>query len=953
MAVLIRAAGIRTGEGRTLALVALLFLALETGRGFGEVGVDTLVVSRFGAGTLPYLFIALGVSSMVAALAYGAALMRVARTPLLVGVLGGAALLLLGGRLSMAGGSDTAVPVIWLITYASGTLAGTIAWTVAGSVFDARQAKRLFPLCTGAAIAGNFVGSLASGAIAAAAGTELLVVLEAALLAVVGALIVVVMRTGHPRIPVRESQGSMVRDLRVGFDAVVRSPLFRLIALAYVLFSILYFSITYPFLQAASTAFPQESDLATALGLLSAATTATAFVVSLAIANRVYARFGVATTALALPLVYVVGFGLWLVQFSFATAAIVRFAQQVTQRGLSNAAWSAFYNVLPTERRAQVLAFVDGVPGQIGMMASGLLLLGAGSLFALNQIFWLGGITGILLTIVVIAIRRRYGGSLLATLRSGRGEQVLEGGPGLSVLARDPQVVAALSAAATASEPAVRRMAIALLGRVASAESRDMLTAALADPEPGVRAAALGGLTLLPHDQVPMERIVRSLADADETVRASAVRALGLVGTEAVEPAIGPLRNDPSAAVRAAVAIAMDGMGASPGDVARLLRDPSSEVRHATVEAVAAVGGLRRGETIAAELVEALDDDSTLVRRTAAGLLASRDADTAGVLDVLLNGSARAQEAALLALDGHAQAIRSDVSTWAEQQIVRATDWRAARRSLETDGDAELPADTAIGFLAAVLERRERGLADRTLGALAVLGAPEAQGVIRRCLRSADQETRAQALEALESLGDRRLSRAIVSFLDADAGGFGPGHDIVLDRLVNDEDRWVRSLAERTIEDQRGAAGVAQIERSMSEIDTMLLLRRVPLFASLEPEDLQRIARTCSERTYAAEAMLMREGDIGNELLVLVEGSVRVVRFDAEGNERLIRTYEPGDHIGELAVLRERPRAASVIADTDVRGLVIDGANLKAILRERPDAAMAMLATLAERISVQ
>jgi HEAT repeat protein/ATP/ADP translocase len=952
MAVLIRAAGIRTGEGRTLALVALLFLALETGRGFGEVGVDTLVVSRFGAGTLPYLFIALGVSSMVAALAYGAALMRVARTPLLVGALGGAALLLLAGRLTMAGGSDAAVPVIWLITYASGTLAGTIAWTVAGSVFDARQAKRLFPLCTGAAIAGNFVGSLASGAIAGAAGTELLVVLEAALLAVVGALIVVVMRTGHPRIPVRESQGSMVRDLRVGFDAVVRSPLFRLIALAYVLFSILYFSITYPFLQAASTAFPQESDLATALGLLSAATTATAFVASLAIANRVYARLGVATTALALPLVYVVGFGLWLVQFSFATAAIVRFAQQVTQRGLSNAAWSAFYNVLPTERRAQVLAFVDGVPGQIGMMASGLLLLGAGSLFALNQIFWLGGITGILLTIVVIAIRRRYGGSLIATLRSGRGEQVLEGGPGLSVLARDPQVLAALSAAATAPDPAVRRMAIALLGRVATAESKEMLTAALEDPEPGVRAAALGGLTLLPHDQVPVQAIFRSLADADETVRASAVRALGLVGTEAAEPAIAPLREDPSAAVRAAVAVAMDGMGASPGDVARLLRDPSSEVRHATVEAVAAVGGLRRGETIAAELVEALDDDSTWVRRTAAGLLASRDADTAGVLDVLLTGSPRAQEAALLALDGHAQAVRSEISTWAEQQILRATDWRAARRSLETDG-ADLEADTAVGFLAAVLERRERGLADRTLGALAVLGAPEAQGVIRRCLRSADQETRAQALEALESLGDRRLSRAIVSFLDADAGGFGPGHDIVLDRLVDDEDRWVRSLAERTIEDQRGAAGLSQTERSMSEIDTMLLLRRVPLFASLEPEDLQRIARTCSERTYPAEAMLMREGDIGNELLVLVEGTVRVVRIDAAGNERLIRTYEPGDHIGELAVLRERPRAASVIADTDVRGLVIDGANLNAILRERPDAAMAMLATLAERISVQ
>ena len=65
-----------------------------------------------------------------------------------------------------------------------------------------------------------------------------------------------------------------------------------------------------------------------------------------------------------------------------------------------------------------------------------------------------------------------------------------------------------------------------------------------------------------------------------------------------------------------------------------------------------------------------------------------------------------------------------------------------------------------------------------------------------------------------------------------------------------------------------------------------------------------------------------------------------------------IRTYGEGDHIGELAVLRVAPRAATVVADAGgVRGLRISGAAVEALLRERPDAAMAMLATLAERIS--
>ncbi len=142
--------------------------------------------------------------------------------------------------------------------------------------------------------------------------------------------------------------------------------------------------------------------------------------------------------------------------------------------------------------------------------------------------------------------------------------------------------------------------------------------------------------------------------------------------------------------------------------------------------------------------------------------------------------------------------------------------------------------------------------------------------------------------------------------------------------------------------------------KTLADIDTILFLRRVPLFEGLEPEDLQRIAAVAVEHVYPAEEALVREGEFGDDLVIIVEGSVRVVRAEPDGSERLIRRYAPGDHIGELAVLRDAPRAATVIAEGGpVRGLVIGGDGLKAILRERPDAAMAMLATLAERISRQ
>ena len=109
-----------------------------------------------------------------------------------------------------------------------------------------------------------------------------------------------------------------------------------------------------------------------------------------------------------------------------------------------------------------------------------------------------------------------------------------------------------------------------------------------------------------------------------------------------------------------------------------------------------------------------------------------------------------------------------------------------------------------------------------------------------------------------------------------------------------------------------------------------------------------------TERAFAADEVLVKQGDLSRELFVILEGRVRIVVTDDAGTAKVVRTYSEGDHIGELAVLRERPRAATVIADgVVVRTLVLDGDGLTAILRERPDAAMAMLATLAERISTQ
>ena len=80
---------VRPEEARLVGRMAALFAVVEAARGVGEIGADTLVLGQIGPGALPYLYVGLGLTSLVAALAFGAAVGRLRRGRLFVGLLVG------------------------------------------------------------------------------------------------------------------------------------------------------------------------------------------------------------------------------------------------------------------------------------------------------------------------------------------------------------------------------------------------------------------------------------------------------------------------------------------------------------------------------------------------------------------------------------------------------------------------------------------------------------------------------------------------------------------------------------------------------------------------------------------------------------------------------------------------------------------------------------------------
>lgn len=940
-----RVLGIRAGEGRLVGLLAALFAVVEAGRGLGEVGADTLFLSRFGADALPYLFILLGAVSLVAALGYGTGIGRLGRRRFLVGLLGGLAAVLLLERIAMASGSELAIPVIWVSVYAVSALLLTLVWTVAGSTLDVRQAKRLFPVCIGAAILGGFVGTLSAGPLAGVMGTENLILLYAVSLVGAALLTSVTLSGREGAVVTRSGSRSLAAELRAGFDYVRSSPLMRLVAVAYVLFAVLLFSVSFPFLRAMGEAFDSETDLATALGQLSAAVTAASFVLSVGVANRLYARIGIVGAALLLPAVYLAGFGLWLVAFSLTTAIAVRFAQQVVQRGISNAAWSALYTVVPGDQRPQVLSFVDGVPGQLGISLSGVLLLVGGALLAPAQVFVIGAVAAVVCLWVVLRIRARYGQALVATLRAGLAEQVLEGGPGLEALGHEPHVVPGLRATLGGADAGSRRLAADLLGRLGARGAANDLASLLDDPDPEVRVAAVRSLAALEAPRV-LASADRLTSDPSADVRAELAVALAGVGDERAGGLLRELMGavavgDRLAGLRAIGRIPNQGLAELASTA---VADPDPNVRASAITALSTVQKPGAGEA----LFHALDDVMPLVRAAASAALASRRDLVEATVAALQSGSARAQEAAVAALPRDDDNARSAVREWALAQLERATFLR-----VHAVGASDAPG-TPHELLGFVVTRRQHAAEDRVLKAIS---AADASGPIRRALRASDPERRAQAIEALDAMGDRQLGGAMARLLDSEPID-GTGDTERIRALLDDRDPWIRTLAQRATREREPADSaiiepMPRTEPTLGEIDRMLLLRRVPLFAKLDPEDLHRVAALATESLYAPHEPIVHEGDSGDELIVIMDGTVLIIQGSG-AEARLIRTYEAGDHIGELAVLRDQPRAATVIAgETAVRGLVIGGEGLKSILRERPDAAMAMLATLADRISAQ
>jgi CRP-like cAMP-binding protein len=121
-------------------------------------------------------------------------------------------------------------------------------------------------------------------------------------------------------------------------------------------------------------------------------------------------------------------------------------------------------------------------------------------------------------------------------------------------------------------------------------------------------------------------------------------------------------------------------------------------------------------------------------------------------------------------------------------------------------------------------------------------------------------------------------------------------------------------------------------------------LRDIPMFAKLSRKQRKLLALRADEVEVQPGRLVCRKGDSANELYVIEEGTAKVVR-----DEQYLDELGPGDFFGEMGVLDDAPRNAHVVAITPMTLMILSGAALKELQREKPELARRISSTIEQR----
>jgi CRP/FNR family transcriptional regulator, cyclic AMP receptor protein len=136
----------------------------------------------------------------------------------------------------------------------------------------------------------------------------------------------------------------------------------------------------------------------------------------------------------------------------------------------------------------------------------------------------------------------------------------------------------------------------------------------------------------------------------------------------------------------------------------------------------------------------------------------------------------------------------------------------------------------------------------------------------------------------------------------------------------------------------------------MSMLSNLELIRRVPLFSMLTPNQAEAVADAVIKRRFKRSELIVEQGKKSNALFIILTGRARVLTTDVRGREVILASLSPGDYIGEMSLIDNESHSASVRAEVQTDVLMLGRVEFARCLPENTSMAYAVMKGLVQRL---
>lgn len=510
--------------------------------------------------------------------------------------------------------------------------------------------------------------------------------------------------------------------------------------------------------------------------------------------------------------------------------------------------------------------------------------------------------------------------------------------------------------------------------------------------DPQIRAQAVMGM--LAHQPDSARETIRTwLEDPDFDIRKSGIIAAGLSREEQfIETLKAYLSDESSIALLPETITALHNMGVHDLNpiMAYLLNHDNLDVRRA------ALGAYHIEDKKSLKIAIALlADPNPTIRKIAADRIETAEFQDGKTLIKALNTPNKEMRENLFDLLDRLQIKDLDVFRYARNQIEGAYKYIAESQGVQTLTDTP-----GRGLLLDHLEQQRWGLLENVLRVLTIQDHSGRMRVACRGVLSNDPRQRANSQEALDDLLDHSLSKILAPLLDdapedrmlsAGRKQFKlPDYTRDADALCNhllQRNEWLTVLLtlqliselenppveasaikpllassnayirQQAMEiEKTGVLSAPEEERDMTATLTLpqiiLRLKNIEIFEQLSVAELAAVASVTEEVNFSEGQVVIKEGDPGDTLYLVVEGQVAVLKKQEDDREIELDQIKAGDYFGEMALFEDIPRTATIQTKESCRMLMLHKQEFKEMVREYPQIALQICKALSGRIRV-